>query len=135
MIVPLFVLQACQMLPVSNLPVINLAPPVTEWKEDIQRAIFLVQPVMGSILIRLWAFLFGDGLVGQNTMTSGRPAVGLVSLPVVVSCRPGSRTPLVDTLVRRSSRLNPDVVDGAQVVKIREPASKRRKRGDVCLQP
>lgn len=46
----------------------------------------------------------------------------------MVSRRPGSKTPLVDTLVRRSSRLNPDAVDGVQIVKIREPASKRRKK-------
>jgi hypothetical protein len=34
----------------------------------------------------------------------------------------------VDTLVRRSSRLNPDVVGGVQVVKIKEPTPKRRKK-------
>jgi hypothetical protein len=35
---------------------------------------------------------------------------------------------LVDTLVRRSTRLNPDAVGGVKVVQIKEPASKRRKK-------
>lgn len=58
--VPPFVYQACQKLLVGSLPVIAGNLPVAECKEDVQCAILPVQPMMGSILIRLWVFLFGD---------------------------------------------------------------------------
>ena len=50
-----------------------------------------------------------------------------LSIPVTVSKRPGSKTPLVDTMVRRRSRLNPLAKDGYQIVKIREPSPKKRR--------
>ena len=50
-----------------------------------------------------------------------------LSIPVTVSKRPGSKTPLVDAMVRRRSRLNPLAKDGYQIVKIREPAPKKRR--------
>jgi hypothetical protein len=46
----------------------------------------------------------------------------------MVSKKPGSKTPLIGTMVRRSPRINPSTVDGYQVVKMKEPASKRRKK-------
>jgi hypothetical protein len=121
-VVPPFIIKACQNLPFHSLPVLKV------WKEDIQKAIVPIYPVMDAILIKLWAALFGDKLVsvqGQAPATSG---LGPVSFPTVVSRRPGSKTPLVDTLVRRSSRLNPEAVGGVQVVKIKEPTPKRRKK-------
>jgi hypothetical protein len=121
-VVPSFIIKACQNLPFHSLPVLKV------WKEDIQKAIVPIYPVMDAILIKLWAALFGDKLVsvqGQAPATSG---LGPVSFPTVVSRRPGSKTPLVDTLVHRSSRLNPEAVGGVQVVKIKEPTPKRRKK-------
>jgi hypothetical protein len=56
--------------------------------------------------------LFGDVQVVQSKAVARRAAAGPISLPAAVSSRPGSKTPLVDKLVRRSSRLNPDVIDG-----------------------
>jgi hypothetical protein len=50
--------------------------------------------------------------VVQSKAVARRAAAGPISLPAAVSSRPGSKTPLVDKLVRRSSRLNPDVIDG-----------------------
>lgn len=50
-----------------------------------------------------------------------------------VSTTAGSKTPLVDTLVRRSPHINPSIVDGYQVVKIKEPTSKRRKKLGIQL--
>lgn len=52
-IVPPFVIKACQKLPVNSLLMITPKPSVAEWIEDIQRAVLLVQPFMDSILIRL----------------------------------------------------------------------------------
>ena len=83
---------------------------------------------MDCILIRLWVFLFADKDVGQ-----GRVPVRPISIPVIVSKKPGSKTPLVDTMVRRSSHLNPQVKDGFQIVKIKEPASKRRKTAALVI--
>jgi hypothetical protein len=102
-----------------------LASQVVEWKEDIQKSMVPAQPVMDCILIRLWVFLFGES-------TQARILGGPISIPMVVSKRPSSKTPLVDTMVRRSPRINPTTVDGYQMVKIREPVSKRRKK--VVLQ-
>lgn len=67
--------------------------------------------------------------VVQSKAIARRVAAGPISLPAAVSHRSGSKTPLVDKLVRRSSHLNPDVIEGVQVVNVREPAFKRRKRG------
>jgi hypothetical protein len=103
-------------------------PVLKVWKEDIQKAIVPIHPVMDAILIKLWAALFGDKLVPVQVQAPATSGLGPVSIPTVVSRRPGSKTPLVDTLVRRSSRLNPEVVDGVQVVKIKEPTPKRRKK-------
>jgi len=50
-----------------------------------------------------------------------------LSIPVTVTKRPGYKTPLLDTTVRRRSRLNPLAKDGYQIVKIREPAPKKRR--------
>lgn len=75
-IVPSFILRAYQKLPASSLPLVTLKSPVAEWKEDIQRAILPVQPVMGSILIKLWAFLFGD----KNTRLLLLRAMSLLGL-------------------------------------------------------
>ena len=83
---------------------------------------------MGCILIRLWVSLFGEVASAHV-----QAAVGPISIPTVVSRRPGSKTPLVDTMVRRSSRLNPEAVDGYNVVRIKEPASKRRKKTVIDL--
>lgn len=127
-VVPPFIVQACQKLGASALLVFAPVLPVTEWKEEIGKAIVPVQPVMGSVLIRIWVALFGDVHDSQRSVVSGRAVVGPISLPTMVSRKPGSKTPLVDTLVRRSSCFNPNVVDGVQVVKIKEPASKRWKR-------
>lgn len=67
--------------------------------------------------------------VVQSKAIARRVAAGPISLPAAVSHRSRSKTPLVDKLVHRSSRLNPDVIEGVQVVNVREPAFKRRKRG------
>jgi hypothetical protein len=80
---------------------------------------------MDCILLRLWVFLFGES-------AHARILGGPISIPTVVSRRQSSKTPLVDTMVRRSPRINPNTVDGYQMVKIREPASKHRKK--VALQ-
>jgi len=101
---------------------------VQEWKEDVKKAICSVAPVMDCILIRLWVFLFADKDVAQ-----GRVPVRPISIPVIVFKKPGSKTPLVDTMVRRSSRLNPQAKDGFQIVKIKEPASKRRKMAALVI--
>lgn len=78
--------------------------------------------------------MFADGYVAsQNRATLGQAVAGPLSILAMVSRRPGSKTPPVDTLVRRSTCLNPDAIDGVQVVKIRELASKRRKRGCLSL--
>lgn len=54
-------------------------------------------------------------------------SVGSFSLPTIVSTRPGAKTPLVDTMVRRSPRLNPNATDRVKLIKAKEPVSKRRK--------
>lgn len=56
-----------------------------------------------------------------------------LSLPSTISSRLGSRTPLVDTMVRRSPRLNPEAVNGMKMIKVREPAAKRRKKLSTVL--
>ena len=56
-----------------------------------------------------------------------------LSFPSATSTRPGSKTPLVNTLVRRSTRLNPCAMGGVQVIKMKEPASKRRKKYMINL--
>ena len=77
--IPSFVLMACQKIPVDSvLPLTK----VKEWKEDIQKAIFPVQPVMGCILIRLWVSLFGEVASAHV-----QAAVGPISIPTVVSRR------------------------------------------------
>jgi hypothetical protein len=138
-IVPTFIIRACQKLPVEYLQLVTLKTPMIEWKEDTQRAIVPVQPVMGSILIRLWAHMFGEAVaVIQSHAVDGplsplaivsaaqcQVVVGPLSIPTAVSRKPGSKTPLVDTRVRRSSHLNPDVVDGVQV----------KEEGDTYHQP
>jgi hypothetical protein len=83
---------------------------------------------MGCILIRLWVSLFGEVASAQVQV-----AVGPISIPTVVSRRLGSKTPLVDTMVRRSSHLNPEAVDGYKVVRIKDPVSKRRKKTVIDL--
>lgn len=119
-IVPDFIIRACQMLPVDSvLPLMNGLPNlrVADWKEDIQKAIVPVQPVMGCILLKLLAAHVEKPMVRE-----------LISIPTVVTKRPGAKTPLLDTWVRRSTRLNPEAVEGYKVVKAKEPVSKRRKR-------
>jgi hypothetical protein len=97
-------------------------------RKMLKKAIRSVAPVMDCILIRLWDFLFADKDAAQ-----GRVPVGPISIPVIVSKKPGSKTLLVDTMVRRSSRLNPQAKDGFQIVKIKEPASKRRKTASLVI--
>jgi len=119
-IVPDFIIRACRMLPVDSvLPMTNGLPNprVADWKEDIQKAIVPVQPVMGCILLKLLAAHVEMPMVRE-----------LISIPTVVTKRPGAKTPLMDTWVRRSTRLNPNAVEGYKVVKAKEPVSKRRKR-------
>jgi hypothetical protein len=101
-VVPAFILKACQKFPVDCVMPVSQA---IEWKEDIQKMLVLAQPVMDCILIRLWVFLFGE--TSQATIPGGP-----ISIPMVVSKRPGSKTPLVDTMVRRSLHINPNTVDG-----------------------
>ena len=113
MIIPPFILKVCQKLPLDSV--------IPVWKEDIQKALVPARPVMDCILIKLWVALFGN-----KTQTGVVP--GPVSIPTLVSKRPGSRTPLVDTMVRRSPRINHSAVNGFQMVKVREPATRRRKK-------
>lgn len=58
-LVPPFVVEACQKFPPSFLSKISVKPPVAEWKEDIQKSLCLVRPVLDAWLIRAWASLFG----------------------------------------------------------------------------
>lgn len=122
-VIPEFVLKAYQKLPAGC--GVSFAA-VEEWKEDVQKAIVPVQPVMDCILIRLWAFNFGG-------LAQARAVAGPITIPKVVSKKAGSKTPLVDTMVRRSPRINPSAVDGFQIVKVKEPASKRRKKYGIQL--
>ena len=96
-IIPPFILKVCQKLPLDSV--------IPVWKEDIQKALVPARPVMDCILIELWEALFGD-----KTQTGVVPRP--ISIPTLVSKRPGSRTPLVDTMVRRSPRINPSAVNG-----------------------
>lgn len=122
LIIPSFIIKAGQKLAVDGILPFTLEKMVQECKEDVKQAIYSVAPVMDCILIRQWVFLYADKDAAQ-----GRVPVGPISIPVIVSKKPGSKMPLVDTMVRRSSRLNPQVKDGFQIVKIKEPTSKRRK--------
>jgi hypothetical protein len=97
-VVPAFILKACQKLPVDCVMPVSQ---VVEWKEDIQKMMVPAQPVMDCILIRFWVFLFGES-------AQARILGGPISIPTVVSERPSSKTPLVDTMVRRSPRINPN---------------------------
>lgn len=128
LIIPSFIVKACQKLAVDGILPFTREKMVREWKEDVKKAIRSVAPVMDCILIRLWVFLFADKDAAQ-----GRVPVGPISIPVIVSKKPGSKTLLVDTMVRRSSRLNPQAKDGFQIVKIKEPASKRRKTASLVI--
>lgn len=106
---------------------------VEEWKEDIQKALVPVQLVMDCILLRLWASVFGNHTQYSPPDGPGSPsgpvvAGGPVLIPRMVSKKLGSKTPLIDTMVRRSPRINPATVDGYQMVKIKELAHKRRKK-------
>jgi hypothetical protein len=56
-VVPAFILKACQKLPVDCVMPVSQ---VVEWKEDIQKMMVPAQPVMDYILLRLWVFLFGS---------------------------------------------------------------------------
>jgi hypothetical protein len=95
-IVPDFIIRACRMLPVDSvLPMTNGLPNprVADWKEDIQKAIVPVQPVMGYILLKLLAAHVEMPMVRE-----------LISIPTVVTKRPGAKTPLMDTWVRLKPR-------------------------------
>jgi hypothetical protein len=72
-------------------------------------------------------------LFGEVASAQVQVVVGPISIPTVVSKRLGSKTPLMDTMVRRSSCLNPEAVDGYKVVRIKDPASKRRKKTVIYL--
>lgn len=123
-IVPNFVMKACQKLPrLNEVPFTQIGKQVREWKEDLSKAIVPVQPVMHCILIKVWATMYEKPVI---PCTPG----GQITIPRVVTKKPGARTPLVDTLVRRSPCINPTVVDGFQMVpvKVKQPAPKRRMK-------
>lgn len=71
--VPSFVIRACQRVPAESLLPLTLKLTVPEWKEDVQKAILPVVPVMGSILIRLWVFLFGEKPVASQSLVGTGP--------------------------------------------------------------
>jgi hypothetical protein len=72
-------------------------------------------------------FLYGEGrnIEGQSSVS--------LCLPVAISKRPRAKMPLIGTMVRRSSCLNLEAKDGFQVVKIKEPTPKRRRRTTVRI--
>lgn len=114
---PDLILKAFKKVPgIDGLPMAQEKQITKEWKEDLSKAIVPLQPVLGCLLFKAWAT--------QMEKFAARP----IQIPTIVSQRPGAKTPLVDTLVRRSTRLNPDAVGGVKVVQIKEPASKRRKK-------
>jgi hypothetical protein len=107
LIIPTFIMEVYQKLPNEGfLPFADVGR-VQEWKEDVQKAIVPIVLVMDSVLIRLWVFLFGDRVVGQL-----HPPLGPISIPVQISKKLGSKTPLVDTMVHRSPCLNPQASKG-----------------------
>ena len=133
-LVPPFILKACQKLPTGckyTMPVqiMQAKTPAPEWKEDTSKAIAPVLTFLDPLLVRLWAALFGQVAPVPEAQVDN---AGL-SFPSATSTRPGSKTPLVNTLVRRSTRLNPCAVGGVQVIKMKEPASKRRKKYMINL--
>jgi hypothetical protein len=127
--VPNFILKAFQRLPKVNvLPSEQINKEVKEWKEDLNKALVPVKPVMHCLIIKAWATRVEDTAIPCTP-------TGQLSLPRTVTKKAGARTPLVDTLVRRSPRINPAAVDGYQIVpvKVKEPASKRRKKVAMLL--
>jgi hypothetical protein len=96
-----------------------------EWKEDLSKAIVPLHPVVDCLIIKAWATSQKESDI-QSIQAPGDP----IAIPRIVSKRPGARTPLVYTMVRRSPRINPSAVDGYQIVpvKIKEPAIKCKKK-------
>jgi hypothetical protein len=128
-IVPDFILKAFQRLPKVNvLPSEQINKEVKEWKEDLNKALVLVKLVMHCLIIKAWAARVEDTVIPYTP-------TGQLSLPRTITKKARARTPLVDTLVRRSPKINPAAVDGYQIVpvKIKEPASKRRKKVAMLL--
>lgn len=123
-----------------------------EWTEDLSKAIVVVRPVVEGILLTIWdnmqeepsmsetVYPFSSALdnsLTRNSVPTTPTQNKLISMPTAVSKKPGSKTPLVDTLLRRSPRINPAAVEGFQVVpiKAKEPAAKRRKKVTEKLDP
>lgn len=128
-VVPDFIVKACQKLPkMQMMPPILVGQKQVEWKEDLSKAIVPVQPVLDCFLLKAWAAMTD---LSVDSATLG----GQISIPRKVNKKTGAKTPLIDTLVRRSPRINPNVVDGFQMMplKIKEPATKSRKKVSVQL--
>lgn len=103
-----FIIRACQRLPRTDvLPLLMPVKKVVEWKEDLSKAIVPLHPVVDCLIIKVWAISQKESDI-QSIQAPGDP----IAIPRIVSKRPGARTPLVDTMVHRSPRINPSAVDG-----------------------
>jgi hypothetical protein len=72
--------------------------------------------------------------IQQDLLPPSMPAqMRPLSLPTLVTKKPAAKTPLVDTLVRRSPRINPAAVDGFQVVPVKAKASALKRARKLAV--